>query len=143
MPFNPCLPYLLSQTARSASRKDNTTFLAHQIGISVVFTHEILSYIAIPASGKDNKQTAARWPHTVRTSIRVVTIMSKIMSQCCISAYSEFSGSLFHVFLQYKMLYIVVSKKKIIHYSCEDGIEKSVHQDHRLSSFGRPRDASR
>ena len=36
----------------------------------------------------------------------------------------------------------MVSKKKI-HYSCEDGLEKSVPRDHRLSTLGKPRDANR
>ena len=52
------------------------------------------------------------------------------------------------MFFQYKMryMYSVVSKKRI-HYSCEDGIEKPVPRDHRLSSLaslvmpnGDPRD---
>ena len=34
----------------------------------------------------------------------------------------------------------MVSKKKRIHYSCEDGIEQSIHRDHCLSSIGKPRD---
>ena len=33
--------------------------------------------------------------------------------------------------------------EKEIHYSCEGRIEKSVPQDHRLSSLGKPRDAKR
>ena len=33
--------------------------------------------------------------------------------------------------------------KKIIHYSCEGRIEKSVTRDHRLSSLSKPRDAKR
>ena len=33
--------------------------------------------------------------------------------------------------------------KKIIHYLCEDGIEKSVLRDHRLPSLDKPRDANR
>ena len=37
----------------------------------------------------------------------------------------------------------MVSKKKRINYSCEDGIEKSGPRDHRLSSLGKPRDAKR
>ena len=47
------------------------------------------------------------------------------------------------MFFQYKMRYLVVRKKKIIHYSCEDGIEKSVPRDHRFSSLVKPRDANR
>ena len=49
---------------------------------------------------------------------------------------------IFPCLLQYKMRYLVVSKKKI-HNSCEGGIEKSVPSDHRLSSIGKPRDANR
>ena len=44
-------------------------------------------------------------------------------------------------FLKHKMWYLTVGKKKKIHYSCEDGIKKSVPCDHRLSSLGKPRDA--
>ena len=32
--------------------------------------------------------------------------------------------------------------KKIIHYLCEDGIEKAVPGDHLLSSHGKPCDAN-
>ena len=39
-------------------------------------------------------------------------------------------------------LNIMVNKKKI-HYSCEDGMEKSVPHDHRLLSLGKPRDDKR
>ena len=52
----------------------------------------------------------------------------------------DFLQVFFMLFFQYEMRYLVVSKKKI-HYSCEDGIEKSVPHDHCLSSFGKPRDA--
>ena len=41
------------------------------------------------------------------------------------------------------MRYLVVSKKKRIHYSCEDAFEKSVPGDRRLSSHGKPSDANR
>ena len=43
----------------------------------------------------------------------------------------------FVIFFQYKMNYLVVSKKSI-QYSCEGGIEKSVPRDHRLSSLVMP-----
>ena len=33
--------------------------------------------------------------------------------------------------------------RKGIHYSCNDGIEKSASRDHHLSSLGKPRDAKR
>ena len=48
----------------------------------------------------------------------------------------------FFMYFEYKMQYLVASKKKI-HYRCEDGIEKSVPRDHCLSSLGKPRDANR
>ena len=46
------------------------------------------------------------------------------------------------MFFQYKMRYLVVSKKKNP-YFCEDGIENSVPHDHHLSSLGMPRDVNR
>ena len=42
----------------------------------------------------------------------------------------------------FKLKKTMVSKKRF-HYLCEGGIEKSVPQDHRLSSLGKPRDAKR
>ena len=39
--------------------------------------------------------------------------------------------------------YLIVSKRKRIHSSCEDEIEKSIPRDHRSASPGKPRDASR
>ena len=47
------------------------------------------------------------------------------------------------MFYPHKMWYLVVSKKKNPLYLCEDGIEKSIPRDHRLSSLGKPRDANR
>ena len=44
------------------------------------------------------------------------------------------------MFIQYKMRYLEVSKKKI-HKLCEDGIEKSVPRDQHLTSLDKPRDA--
>ena len=45
------------------------------------------------------------------------------------------------MFFQYEMRYFVVSKKKNP-LLCEDGIEKSVPRNHRLSSLGKPGDAN-
>ena len=45
------------------------------------------------------------------------------------------------MFFKYKIRHLVVSKKKDP-YSCEDGIEKPVPYDHRLSSLIYPRDAN-
>ena len=46
------------------------------------------------------------------------------------------------MFIVADLVSLIVSKKRI-HYSCEEGIEKSVPRDHRLSSLGKPRDAKR
>ena len=48
----------------------------------------------------------------------------------------------FSSFLQYK-LGIKWWARKRIHHSCEDGIEKSVPRDHRLSSLDKPCDINR
>ena len=46
------------------------------------------------------------------------------------------------MFFQYRMRYLVVSKKNNFNL-CEDGIEKSVPRDHHSSSLGKPSDANR
>ena len=55
---------------------------------------------------------------------------------------SQYIQELLGTFLNIKMQYLVVIKKRI-HYSCEGGIEKSVPRNHRLSSLGKPHDANR
>ena len=50
----------------------------------------------------------------------------------CISAYSGNSVSL----MKNKNKEFNVKQEKRIHYLCDDGIEKSVPRDHRLSSLG-------
>ena len=60
------------------------------------------------SSGKYKKRTAASWPHIVLWRHCNV----KMTSPCRNTFISGFSGSLFHVFFQYKMRYLVVSKKK-------------------------------
>ena len=67
----------------------------------------ILSHIPVPAHGKD-KWTAARWPHV--DSWRHCNV--KITSPCHVSVYFGFSWESFSCFFQYKMRYLVVSKKK-------------------------------
>ena len=59
-----------------------------------------------------------------------------IMSNC-ISAYSETSGGLF----KNKNVELKGLARKIIHYLCEGGIEKSDPRDHRLTSLGKSHDA--
>ena len=68
-----------------------------------------LSHIPVPALWKDKKWTAAPWPHVYPWRHCNV----KMTSPHRISAYSGFSGSLFHVFIfHFTMRYLVVSKKK-------------------------------
>ena len=44
--------------------------------------------------------------------------------------------------LEYENVLINDEQKKATHHFCEDVIEKSVPQDHRLSSIGKPHDAN-
>ena len=67
-----------------------------------------LSHIPAIARGKDKVLTVARWPHVDRDVIIIV----KITSPCSITAYAGFSVSLFHVFFQYKIRCLVVSKQR-------------------------------
>ena len=59
----------------------------------------ILSHMPVPSRGKNKKQTAAHHPHAGRMSIRGV-----------IQRISGFSGRIF-MFFQFKMRYLMVSKK--------------------------------
>ena len=99
----------------------------------------VLSHTPIPAIGKYKKnRTAARLPH-VDPWRHCFVIMT---SPCRISAYSGFSGSLFHIFSSIKWGIRWWARKRI-HYSCEGEMEKSVPRDHRLPSLGKPPDANR
>ena len=85
----------------------------------------------------------------------MMSLYVKITSPCHILAYSGFSGSLFHVFSLLNEVFSGEQEKESIirvnplmgvdmiriHHECEDGIEKSVPPDHRLSSLGKPCDA--
>ena len=68
-------------------------FLAHQIGISFVFTH-----VPVPARGKDKKRTAARRPHAGQTSSHDVILVFKWRHHVVSQRIQNFSGSLFHAF---------------------------------------------
>ena len=57
-------------------------------------------------------------------------------------SYSGFSGSTFSSLTNINEV-LSGEQETRINYSCEDGIEKSVPRDHRLSSLGKPRDANR
>ena len=54
----------------------------------------------------------------------------------------EVSALFWKPFYKYKKWYLVVSRKNI-YYLCENGIKKSVPNDHRFLSLGKPRDAKR
>ena len=97
-------------------------FLAHQIGISVIFTH-VRYYSHTLTSPRE------RWKTNSRT-LAARRVRYVIVSACRISAYSGFSGSLFHIF-QYKWGIEWWARKRI-HYSCEDGIENPSLRPSRL-----------
>ena len=75
------LPYIEDVCAHAISTKLSRVFLAHQIGVFVVFFQcEIILSISqtrsVPALGKDKKtRTTAQWSHNGRTSIRGVIVM--------------------------------------------------------------------
>ena len=75
------------------------------------------------------------------TSICDVIVMLKLHHHVA-SQHNQDFPEVFFMWFQYKMRYLVVSKKTI-HYSCEVGIEKYVPRDHRLSSINKPCDANR
>ena len=96
---------------------------------------------------KTNSRTsAARWPHVDPWRYHGHCNV-KITSPCRISAYSGFSGSLFSCFSYLKYGVHVFSgeqeKESITLHLCEDGMEKFVPRDHRLSPLGEPRGANR
>ena len=98
-------------------------------------------YILHTRTRKYKNQTAARRLHAGRASIRNVIVMLKLRHHVVSQRIQDFLV-IFFVFLQHKMRYLKMSKKKNP-YSCEDEIETSVPRDHRLSVFGKPRDANR
>ena len=71
----------------------------------------ILSHIPIPASGKDKNRTAVRQPHAGRMSICDVIVMLKLRHHVASQRIQDFLKASF-IFFQYKMRYLVVSKKK-------------------------------
>ena len=58
-----------------------------------------------------------------------------------IMSYHSVFRNFWEPLLNMKGWYLMVSKK--IYKSCEEGIDKSVPRDHRLSSLGKPSDAKR
>ena len=115
---------LLIQLSGSAGKKADSSK-----GISFIYRYIIkfyLTYLYQPVGKINNQQPHVNpWHHC---SARTIT-------QCPISAYSWFSGSIFHVFFQYKMRYYLVSKKNNSLF-----MWGSFPWDHHLSSLGKPRD---
>ena len=97
-----------------------------------------LPHTPVPALGKDKKKEQ---PHAGRTSIRDVIVMLNEVTMSHLSVFMIFWKSFSSCFNINEVL--SGEQEKNIHYSCEDGIEKSVPRDHRLSSLGKPRDANR
>ena len=79
-------------------------FLAHQIEISVIFTH-VLSHIPVA------KTKATRQLHARGMSICDVILMLKLRHHVT-SQLIQVALEVFFMFFQYKMRYLVVSKKK-------------------------------
>ena len=88
----------------------------------------------VPACKKDENRTAARR----KASDVIVMLKWRHHAKSHLSVFRNF----WEPFLNIKMRYLMV-RKKIIHYLCQDGIEKSVPPDNQLSSLGKPRDANR
>ena len=95
----------------------------------------ILSHITVPVRGKEKNPNS-------RASATCRSMTSLLCYNVTMTYLSVLRIFCFFMFFQYKMRYLVVSKKRI-HYSCEDGIEKSVPRYHCLSSLGKPRYAKR
>ena len=86
-----CKDYLLKTLACKELRSGIITFLSRTPDQDF---RCFLSHIPVPAREKKTKRTAAHRPHVNPWSHWNV----KMMSPCRISAYSGFSGSIFHVF---------------------------------------------
>ena len=69
-----------------------------------------LPRIPVSACGKDKKRTDARGQHTGRTSIHDVIIILKVRHHVASQRIQDFP-EVFFMFFQYKMRYLVVSKK--------------------------------
>ena len=76
-----------------------TEISAHQIGISVVFTH-VRYFYTVPARGKGKKTklTAVRRPRAVRTSIRDVILTLKLRHDDASQRIQDFLDVFFMVF---------------------------------------------
>ena len=124
----------LSTKSYVVDSQTNRFFLAHQIGISVVFTYVYLIHTSPRERWKTNSRTLG-----ARRSVKMLKWRHHVASQR-IQGFLEVFFQVF--FFQYKGGIKRWARKKT-HNSFEDGIEKSVPRDHRLSSLGKPRDANR
>ena len=98
-------------------------------GFTLFYPCEIilsLSHIPVPALGKD-KKTNSRTSAARRLHVDPWRHWNiKMRSPCRISAFSGFSRSLFLCFFPILNEVFSREQRKKKHYSCEDGIEKSV-----------------
>ena len=101
--------------------------------VTNIVTYSLQIYVQICEKDKGR-------PHPSRMSISDIIEMLKLCHNVASQRIQDFLEDFF-MFFQYKMRYLVVSKKRI-HYLCEDRIEKSVFCDHHLSSLGKPGDAN-
>ena len=98
-----------------------------------------LTYLYQPAGKLQTTNNAQ--PHFGRTSTRDAIVMLKLRHHVASQRIQDFLEAFFHV-IQYKMRYLVVSKKNnpLFVWGCD---RKSVPRDHRLSSLGKPRNGNR
>ena len=110
--------------------------LAHQIGISAVLTHMKKFYLTypVPTRGKNISWTAASW------MTRDVIVTLKWRNHAMLH-HSIFRNSWKPFFKLWKFVFWWWTGKRI-HYSCDDGIEKNVSGDQRLSSLCKPSDVN-
>ena len=135
----PTLGSTIQWETRQASFPTGTVGPGVGIFLSPLNTYDAfyLSYPAIlPSLSREGYIYWLYWHSRTWSSSDVIVMFSDVIMYNCILVYSETSGSLFKKKEQWWA-------RKIIYYSCEGMIEKSVPRDHRLSSSGKPRDAKR
>ena len=110
-------------------------FLAHRIRISEILPQDRKSYLTPAILPRLSCEGYIHWLHIV---VKWRHCYDKVTSSCEIVSWriQELPEAYFKIKQQWLA-------RKIIHYSCEGRIEKSVPRNHRLSSHRKPRDAKR
>ena len=128
----PTLGSTVQWETRQASFPNGTVGPRVGIFLSPLNTNDgfYLSHIPVPACWRDKYPTATLRLHTSHMMFPLVIVMLKWRQHVTFQRIQDFLEAFF-IFFKYKMLCLVVSKKRI-HYSCEAGIEKSVPHDHRF-----------